>query len=64
MKDSGFIVSINRDPQAAIGQWSDLRIEEDLKTFLPLLIEAVQKYREGRGYDQKHDEIIKMNRRL
>ncbi len=47
MKDSGFIVSINRDPQAAIGQWSDLRIEEDLKTFLPLLIEAVRKYREG-----------------
>jgi electron transfer flavoprotein alpha subunit len=51
MKDSGFIVSINRDPQAAIGQWSDLRIEEDLKTFLPLLIEAVRKYREGQGYD-------------
>ncbi len=51
MKDSGFIVSINRDPQAAIGQWSDLRIEEDLKTFLPLLIEAVQRYRKGRGYD-------------
>ena len=51
MKDSGFIVSINRDPQAAIGQWSDLRIEEDLKTFLPLLIEAVLKYREGRGYE-------------
>ena len=45
MKDSGFIVSINRDPQAAIGQWSDLRVEEDLKTFLPLLIEAVKKYR-------------------
>jgi len=53
MKDSGFIVSINRDPQAAIGQWSDLRIEEDVKTFLPLLIETVQKYREGRGYDGK-----------
>jgi electron transfer flavoprotein alpha subunit len=51
MKDSGFIVSINRDPQAAIGQWSDLCIEEDLKTFLPLLIETVQKYREGQGYD-------------
>jgi electron transfer flavoprotein alpha subunit len=51
MKDSGFIVSINRDPQAAIGQWSDLRIEEDLKTFLPLLIEAVLKYRESGGYD-------------
>ena len=51
MKDSGFIVSINRDPQAAIGQWSDLRVEEDLTTFLPLLIEAVRKYRERRGQD-------------
>jgi electron transfer flavoprotein alpha subunit len=51
MKDSGFIVSVNRDPQAAIGQWSDVRVEEDLKTFLPLLIETVQKYREGRGLD-------------
>jgi len=53
MKDSGFIVSINRDPQAAIGQWSDLRIEEDLRTFLPLLIGAVRTYREGRGQDEK-----------
>jgi electron transfer flavoprotein alpha subunit len=51
MKDSGFIVSINRDPQAAIGQWADLRVEEDLKIFIPLLIETVQKHREGRGYD-------------
>jgi electron transfer flavoprotein alpha subunit len=51
MKDSGFIVSVNRDPQAAIGQWSDVRIEEDLKTFLPLLIETVRQYREGQGYD-------------
>jgi electron transfer flavoprotein alpha subunit len=53
MKDSGFIVSINRDPQAAIGQWSDLRVEEDLETFLPLLIEAVRKYRERQGQDEK-----------
>ena len=51
MKDSGFIVSINRDPQATIGQWSDLRVEEDLTTFLPLLIEAARKYRERRGQD-------------
>jgi electron transfer flavoprotein alpha subunit len=55
MKDSDFIVSVNRDPQAAIGQWSDVCIEEDLKTFLPLLIESVQKIREGQGYDQKRN---------
>jgi electron transfer flavoprotein alpha subunit len=53
MKDSGFIASINRDPQAAIGQWSDLRIEEDLKTFLPLLIEAVRTHRERRGQNEE-----------
>ena len=28
MKDSGFIVCINRDPRQRDGQWSDLRIEE------------------------------------
>jgi electron transfer flavoprotein alpha subunit len=53
MKDSGFIVSINRDPQAAIGQWSDCCLVEDLKTFLPLLIEALQTYREGWASDKK-----------
>jgi electron transfer flavoprotein alpha subunit len=53
MKDSGFIVSINRDPQAAIGQWSDICLVEDLKTFLPILIEALQKEREGRVSDRK-----------
>ena len=59
MKDSGFIVSINRDPQAAIGQWSDLRVEEDLKTFLPLLIEAVLTYREGRGSSEEGNRRLK-----
>lgn len=53
MKDSGFIVSINRDPQAAICHWSDLCLVEDLKTFLPLLIEVLQKGREGRLSDRK-----------
>jgi electron transfer flavoprotein alpha subunit len=53
MKDSGFIVSINRDPQATMGQWSDLCLVEDLKTFLPLLIETLKKNREGRGSTRK-----------
>jgi electron transfer flavoprotein alpha subunit len=53
MKDSGFIVSINRDPRTAIGQWSDICLVEDLKTFLPLLIETLQTYREGRVSDKK-----------
>ncbi len=59
MKDSGFIVSINRDPQAAIGQWSDLRVEEDLKIFLPLLIDAVLRYREGRGCSEEGNGRLK-----
>jgi electron transfer flavoprotein alpha subunit len=45
MKDSGFIVSVNRDPRAAILNWSDLVVVEDLETFLPLLIETIQKVR-------------------
>jgi electron transfer flavoprotein alpha subunit len=45
MKDSGFIVSVNRDPRAAILNWSDLVIVEDLETFLPLLIETIQNLR-------------------
>lgn len=39
MRDSGFIVAINKDPQAAIFDFSDVCIVEDLKTFIPLLIE-------------------------
>jgi electron transfer flavoprotein alpha subunit len=54
MKDSGFIVSINRDPQATMGQWSDLCLVEDLKTFLPLLIETLKKNRGGAGLNQEN----------
>jgi electron transfer flavoprotein alpha subunit len=43
MKGSGFIVSINTDPMAAIFNISDICIVEDLKTFVPLLIRAVEK---------------------
>jgi electron transfer flavoprotein alpha subunit len=39
MRDSGFIVAINKDPQAAIFDFSDVCIIEDLETFIPLLIE-------------------------
>lgn len=41
MKGSGFIVAINTDPMAAIFNLSDICIVEDLKTFIPLLLEAM-----------------------
>ena len=39
MKGSGFIVAINTDPMAAIFNLSDICIVEDLKTFIPVLLE-------------------------
>ncbi len=45
MRESGFIVAINRDRRAAIFAWSDVCIVEDLETFLPLLIKVLE--REG-----------------
>lgn len=41
MKGSGFIVSINTDPMAAIFNLSDICIVEDLKTFIPVLLEKI-----------------------
>lgn len=41
MKGSGFIVAINTDPMAAIFNLSDICIVEDLKTFIPVLLEAM-----------------------
>jgi electron transfer flavoprotein alpha subunit len=41
MKGSGFIVSINTDPMAAIFNLSDICIVEDLTTFIPVLLEAI-----------------------
>jgi len=41
MKGSGFIVSINTDPMAAIFNLSDICIVEDLMTFIPLLLEKM-----------------------
>lgn len=41
MRGSGFVVSINSDPGAAIFNASDVCIVEDLKTFIPQLIEQL-----------------------
>ena len=41
MKGSGFIVSINTDPMAAIFNLSDICIVEDLTTFIPVLLEKM-----------------------
>lgn len=40
MRGSGFVVSINTDPHAAIFNESDVCIVEDLKEFIPVFIEA------------------------
>jgi len=48
MKGSQLIVAVNTDPRAAIFSISDYIIVEDLKTFLPLLI-------------QKHEELYKQS---
>ncbi len=42
MRDSGFIVAINRDPRAAIFNFADACVVEDLTSFIPLLIETYQ----------------------
>jgi electron transfer flavoprotein alpha subunit len=41
MKGSEFIVAINTDPMAAIFNLSDICIVEDLKTFIPVLLEKI-----------------------
>lgn len=48
MRGSEFIVAINKDPAAAIFQVADICVVEDLKTFIPALIEAYQKTRDSR----------------
>jgi len=45
MSGSRFVVAINSDPHAAIFNAADVGIVEDLNTFLPLLIEAIEKER-------------------
>ncbi len=52
MKGSGYIVSINRDPNAAIFNVSDICIIEDLVSFIPVLLEEYRKRKElQRGSD-------------
>jgi len=41
MKDSGTIISINRDPKAPIFEVSDLKVVEDFKKVVPLLIKEL-----------------------
>ncbi|MFZ5754208.1 MAG: electron transfer flavoprotein subunit alpha/FixB family protein [Bacillota bacterium] len=45
MKDSGLIISINKDPKAPIFEVSDIRIVGDAKTILSKLIEEIKKIR-------------------
>lgn len=47
MKDSGTVVSINRDPGAAIFSYSDICIVEDIEKFIPVFLETAA------GHDQK-----------
>ena len=39
MKNSQWVVAVNTDPQAVIFSIADHGIVEDLKTFLPVLVE-------------------------
>ncbi len=45
MKDSKTVVSINRDPEAAIFRHSDICIVEELERFIPEFIRAAEKFR-------------------
>lgn len=45
MSGSRLVVAINSDPHAAIFNAADVGVVEDLNTFLPLLIEAIEKER-------------------
>jgi electron transfer flavoprotein alpha subunit len=43
MRGSGFVVSINTDPHAAIFNVSDVCVVEDITTFIPILVENFEK---------------------
>ena len=47
IQDSGRIVAVNRDPQAAIFQSSDVGAAADLKDVLPVLIEKIKHAKEN-----------------
>jgi electron transfer flavoprotein alpha subunit len=42
MNESGVVISVNRDGEAPIFEVSDVRIEADVNSILPLLVEAVK----------------------
>jgi len=48
MRGSDFIVAINQDPAAAIFQVADICVVEDLRSFIPILIETYQKTRDSK----------------
>ncbi len=49
MRNSEYIVAINKDPAAAIFQIADICIVEDLTTFIPAFIEVYEKTRSEGG---------------
>jgi electron transfer flavoprotein alpha subunit len=54
MRDSDYIVAINKDPTAAIFQVADICIVEDLTTFIPTFIDVYEKTKsDGQGEDFK-----------
>ncbi len=54
MRDSDYIVAINKDPAAAIFQVADICIVEDLTTFIPSFIDVYEKAKsDGQGEDFK-----------
>ncbi len=54
MRDSDYIVAINKDPAAAIFQVADICIVEDLTTFIPTFIDVYEKTKsDGHGEDFK-----------
>ena len=47
MRESDFIIAINKDPYATIFKFADVCIVEDLTSFIPILIEQYEKQREN-----------------
>jgi electron transfer flavoprotein alpha subunit len=45
MRDSGFVVAINRDPKASIFNESDVCVVEDINMFIPAFLEEYKKDR-------------------
>jgi electron transfer flavoprotein alpha subunit len=50
MRNSEYIVAINKDPAAAIFQVADIGIVEDLTTFIPAFIEVYEKTKSKGGH--------------